>query len=254
MKIKRYHHKGQVALIMVLIMTVVSAIAVSVAGRSTTETRVQQLDVESREALLTAQSGLERALAEDAAVSGTVGIPENTYEVTKTDSGTTEILAENVLPGEQLEVDLTGATTTGIRVYWNPATLNEKPSIFITLIGSDGITITDYAFDVDGTNSFTPADPGVTWATKNWSYMTPAATPVQFSAGSVSKIRITVLEKAATLGVEPVGAGFPPQSTAYRSVSEVRSGVRYGLEYEESKTGLLPYIFDYALFSSGSIQ
>ena len=44
-------HSGQVALIMVLIMTVISAVAVSVASRSTVETRIQEMNVERQEIL-----------------------------------------------------------------------------------------------------------------------------------------------------------------------------------------------------------
>lgn len=250
-------HRGQVALIMVLIMTVVSAIAVSVAGRSTTESRIQQQDVESKEALLTAQSGLEKALTLDANVTGTVDT--GTFDVVRTDTGSTGILTDKVLPGEQIEVNLSGldAGTTAIKVHWKAAVAGEVPAIFVSDIQS---TLTkDYAFSgdaADQTRGFAVPVAGGTWSGVVWTYST---TQIPVTPGTSLLLHITVLGKPALLGIRAIGGTntFPAQTTAFKSVGTVTStdtAIKYGIEYTESKTNLIPGVFDYALFSLGTIQ
>jgi len=251
---KNTHHAGQVALIMVLIMTVVSAIAVSLAGRTTVETRIQQMNVENTEALLTAQSGLEASIAQNAALEGSVEVGKD-YQVTLSDAGITGITTERIDPGQGFEVSLTGASgLTGIKVYWKAATPSGTPALFISDIRTTQKN--DYAYDSTGSNGFTPVVGGGTFDGVNYTYVIPA--PINISLASSQKIKITVLVSAAFLGIEPIGGQFPPQFTNFRSVADVsltdQNVVKYGIEYLESKTDQLPAIFDYVLFSGGSIM
>ncbi len=242
---------GQVALIMVLIMTVVSAVAVSVASRTTVETRIQEMNVENKEAILTAQAGLEEAISKNEDVSGTFGEGRE-YDVSISDTGTTEITTEQIGSGESFEVNLTGATgVTGVKVYWRPSITGTQPALFITDVRSDENV--DYAYDSEGVNGFTRVVSGGSLQGVNYDYVTP--NPITVAIDS-RLFRITVLGASAFLGIEPIGGLLPPQSTEYRSVADLASGersVRYGIEYKESKTNLLPSVFDYALFSGGAI-
>lgn len=243
-------HSGQVALVMVLIMTVVSALAVSVAGRSTVESRVQQMNVESTEAILTAQAALEEAISKNTAISGSVEVGKD-YQVTMGDSGTSNITA-SVGGGETYEVNLEGAAgVSEVKVYWKPAAAGGVSSLFITDVKSTGGN-TDYAYDSTGTNGFTQVSSGGTLDGVNYGFVSP---PISIT-GSSKLLRITVLGDSAYLGVEPVGGSFPPQATEFRSVADLTSEeakVRYGIEYVESKINQLPSVFDYALFSGGVI-
>ncbi|EKD53176.1 MAG: hypothetical protein ACD_61C00122G0009 [uncultured bacterium] len=251
MKKSNLNHSGQVALIMVLIMTVVSAIAVSVASRSTVETRVQEMDVESKEALLTAQAGLEEAISKDTPVSGSLGTGKD-YTVERGDTGATSITTEKINSGENFEVYLSGGNVTGVKIYWNPAVAGGKPSLFITDIRSDGSV--DYAYDTDGTGGFTAGTtPGGTYAGVNYSYVTPT---IPLTVGVSTKLRITVLGDPVFLGIRPMLGSFPAQSTNFKSTATLDSGetsIKYGIEYKESKTNQLPSVFDYVLFSEGTI-
>ncbi len=248
----KFNHSGQVALIMVLIMTVVSAIAVSVASRSTVETRVQQMYEENTQAVMTAQAGLEEALAKNAPVSGSLSQGKD-YTVSVGETGIAAIFSEKVQPGDTFEVNLLGASgVTGVKVYWSPSVSGQKPSLFISDIRSDRII--DYAYDTDGTGGFTGVSAGGSLSGTNFNYVTPS--PLTIVSGNSSSLRITVLGAAALLGIEPIGGTFPAQSTSYRSVADLTLGgstVKYGLEYTESKTNLLPSVFNYVLFSGGSI-
>lgn len=246
-------HSGQVALIMVLIMTVVSAVAVSLASRSTIETRIQQMNVSNLEALLTAQSGLEESISKNQAVSGSPEAGKN-YEVTLSDAGSSSITSEKINSGESFEVNLEGATgVTGVKIYWKAASAAGAPAIFVSDIGS-GQTL-DYAFDSTGTGGFTMVNTGGALGGVTYTYATPS--PISITAGTSQKLRITVLGDSALLGIEPVGGQLPPQSTNFRSIANVSATdqniVKYGIEYVESKTDQLPSVFDYVLFSGGSI-
>jgi hypothetical protein len=247
-------HSGQVALVMVLIMTVVSAVAVSLAGRSTVDTRIQQMNVENTEALLTAQAGLEESIAKGIPVSGPLGV-NGQYQVFLEERGSTGITSETINPGQVLEVNLEGVTdVSGIKIYWRAATAGGTPAIFVSDVRESGLI--DYAFDTNGTGGFTTVVSGGSFAGVNYDYVTPS--PISIAAGVSRKLVITVLGSAASLGVEPVGGELPSQVANYRAVGEVSSStentVKYGIEYDESKTDQLPPVFDYVLFSGGSIS
>jgi len=245
-------HQGQAALIMVLIMTVVSAIAVSVAGRSTVETRIQEMSVQNREALLLAQTGLEDAIFKNAGVSDPAIVDGRGYDVTVGDAGSDGITTDKINSGDAFEVNLVGANITEIKVYWKKATSTGNPSMFITDIRDTESY--DFAFDSDAdeTDGFTSVLAGGTFNGKNYDYV--ASVPVGLNS---EKLRITVLGSPAFLGVEPVvGGPLPAQFTDYRSVSNISSGettVKYGIEYKESKVMQIPSVFDYALFTKGTI-
>lgn len=244
---------GQVALVMVLIMTVVSAVAVSLAGRSTVDTRIQQMSEESSEALLTAQAGLEESIAKGMPVSGPLG-STGQYQVSLEERGSTGVTSEVIKPGQVLEINLEGAgDISGVKIYWSSAVSGASSAIFVSDIRSDRVV--DYAFDDRGLDGFTRVVAGGVFGGVNYQYATPNISTV---AGSSKKLLITVLGSAVSLGVEPVGGELPPQITNYRSVGSINTSaentVKYGIEYAESKTDQVPAVFEYVLFSGGSIR
>ncbi len=251
MQIINKNHSGQVALIMVLVMTVISAVAVSVASRSTVETRVQQLSIDNTQAILTAQAGLEDALSQNTEVTGSLG-EGKAYSVTKSDAGSTSVSTDKIDTGETLEINLVGAVgVTGVKIYWKPAVPGGKPAIFVTDVqASKGI---DYAYDTDGTNGFTRVSTGGSLGGVSYDYLSPS---IPVTSGTSLKLRVTALVSPAIIGVEPVGGTLPPQSTNFKSVANLTTGqttLKYGVEYLESKSDMLPSVFDYVLFSGGSI-
>ncbi|PIP85295.1 hypothetical protein COW83_05020 [Candidatus Collierbacteria bacterium CG22_combo_CG10-13_8_21_14_all_43_12] len=247
-------HTGQVALIVVLIMTVVSAMAVSVASRSTLETRIQQMNVENLEAQLTAQSGLENAVAKNQAIpDGTLG-EGKTYSVSLSDVGAMGISSETISAGETFEVNLEGSVgVTGVKIYWKKAGGSSTPAIFVSDIRETQIV--DYAYDTNGSNGFSAAGAGGSVEGVTYDYATPA--PIAIDSIVSKKLRITVLGASALLGIEPIGGIFPAQTSKFRAIADVAATdqkvVRYGIEYVESKTDQLPSVFDNVLFSGGSL-
>lgn len=242
-------HKGQVALVLILIMSVVSALAVSLASRSTVDTRIQQSESEGVQALINAQTGLEQMIINPAG-----SIVENSYEATKSSTGTESVDAGRMETGSTLEINLASADfghLTGLNVYWGPDNGNpsDQPAIFVSIMEGSG-KITDYAYDYNGTNGFTAAANGSGGYAKS--------SGVISLNSNVVKARISVLGAPALLKVVPVGAGaiFPSQINRIKSVGSVDSidkVVKYGLQYDESMTPNVPSVFDYALFSGGTI-
>lgn len=245
---KAKQHKGQAALVLVLIMTAVSALAVSLASRSTIDSKIQQTETESVQALLFAQTGLEQLIMNPAETSGA---PDTSYYAVTSDMGSESLELALVEPGSTAEVNLVGATNlTGFVVYWGPVNTGEEPAIFVSKVEDTGI-ITDNAFDYGGLNGFTAAGAG------SGGYVKTSGTVSVTSA--VTKVRITVLGSSAKLKVVPVGvnSAFASQIMQIQSIGSVQSAdktVKYGLQYDESKSDAVPAVFDYALFSGGSIS
>lgn len=243
---KTKQHKGQVALVLVLIMTVVSALAVSMASRSTIDTKIQESETESVQALLYAQTGLEQMI-----MNPQDSVTDTNYTAVRTDEGSESLEVDQVKTGSTLELNLVGAnflTLTGINVYWGPVASGEQPAVFISVIENSG-TITDYAYAYTDDNGFTEADDSSGGYAKE--------TPDIMLNNNVVKVRITVLGAPALLKVVPIGGGaFPPQVKSIKSIGTVQSAdksVKYGLQYDESTADNVPAVFDYALFSGGSI-
>ena len=244
-------HKGQVALILVLIMTVVSSLAVSLASRSTVDTRIQQSESEGVQALISAQTGLEQLILNPNPENNTV--TGDTYTATKSESGANSLEAGLMETGSSAELTLSPANDrlTGFSVYWSPSEDNPggQPSIFISVIRNSG-EISDYAYGYEAVNGFVVADNGTDGYAKK-----TASIPVDIN---VYKVRVTVLGAPARLMIVPVGDVFPSQLKTIKSVGTVTqpgssTAVKYGLQYDESAFDTIPSVFDYALFSGGSI-
>jgi Tfp pilus assembly protein PilX len=241
--------KGQVALVLVLIMTVVSALAVSLATRSTVDTRIQQNETQSVQALINAQTGLEQMVVNP----DLSYVSDTAYEATKSGVGTNGLVVGRVETGSTVELNLTGASSelTAVDVYWKPDNNDSgaQPAVFISVVNNDG-TISDIAYDYQASNGFYLAGDG---ASQGYSYKTETS----INISGVSKIRVTILRTAALVKIVPVGGSFPSQINSIRSIGSVNSGntvVKYGLQYDESTNDVVPGVFDYALFSGGTID
>jgi len=247
---EQVQHGGQVALVMVLIMTVVSAVVVSVAGRVTTETRIQQLSKDSSEAFLTAQSGLEEAVSRQESLNTTAVGEDRSYKVTLENIGQDGLLTDRVSAGSSIDIVLNGsASLQGVRIYWKSVT-SSPSALFVSKVMDSSIV--DLAYDTTGENGFTRVTSG---GTLNGVEFTHVTNQIDLDA-TVRRIRVFVYGGAAILGFQPVGDTLPVQVVSYKSEGSVGTGaetIRYGLNYEESRDKRTPEVFDYALFSYGSI-
>lgn len=240
--------KGQVAIVLVLIMTVVSALAVSLASRATVDTRIQQTESENVQALIFAQTGLEQLIMNPGSTSGSEG---GDYFAVSSDVGSEGLDVGRVDKGSTVELNLDphDGNLTGFTVLWSPdkASPGEQPAMFISLIQNTNV-VQDYAFDYTGLNGFSVAGSGTGGYAKSSGVLPLNA--------NVVKVRITSLGAPALIKVNPSGALFPVQIKSIKSTGSVQSSdkyVKYGLQYDESSADTVPAVFDYALFSGGSI-
>lgn len=241
---KKNQHKGQVALVLVLVMTVASALAVSMASRSTVDTRIQQTETQSVQALLNAQTGVEQLILNQ----GDYSADGTGYSAVRTDVGSTGFDIGRIDSGSSVEINLDNspAGLNGFTVYWKPDIGNpsSQPAVFISVISNLG-AISDYAYDYTGANGFIAAAGTL-----------EKETPVITLSSTSKLIRITALGSAALMRIVPSGATFPSQARSIKSVGSVDTEdkkVKYGLQYNESLKDTVPAVFDYALFSGGTI-
>ncbi len=237
-------HKGQVALVMVLIMTVISAVVVSVASKTTNEAKNQRLSTESNDAFMVAQSGLDEALSKKENVTFNSG--DKSYSVEIVDNGQNGLLTDKVSAGTSVDIVLNGSPLlSGLKIYWRPVS-SLATSILVTKIS--GNVFSDLAYDTSGENGFVMySDSGLAGF--------PFSTPI-INVDNTDKVRITVFGDSSFLNIVPVGDTLPVQTSSYKSVASIGGGeetIKYGLLYEESKNARTPEVFDYALFSYGTI-
>ncbi|HEX9007956.1 MAG TPA: hypothetical protein VF837_01725 [Patescibacteria group bacterium] len=251
---------GQIALILVLIMTVIATATVALSARTTVETRVQEINVDSSQAMLAAESGLEQALrnAPNANLTGTIDA-NTSFTATNQTVSTNQNAFQGIKRGETVEIFTTGSVApTTLTLLWQP--VGNDPSftprgVFVSVYDSSG-KITDYAYDTVGNASigFGLADasgvPGYTYSKD---------IPV---TATTTKVDITALGGDIDLGVRANGWTLPAQLNEKQvvgTVTRVGTGnttetVKYGLDYRQSINGEVPEVFEYALFSGQSIS
>ncbi len=252
---KRNLESGQIALVLVLVMTVVGAAAISLAGRATIETRVQEINVDSSQAMLAAESGLEAALRNaptDAVVTGSLDA-NTSYRVEDSAVGSDYVTLSNLKNVETVEINLVGGTGTGIDLFWESDPAGIARGLYVQVFSAAGVI--DYSIAPAGFGTGFDSSGIIlnqTLGTTNFDYRRT----VPFTAGASTIMKVTVLGGESTLGYRSNGGTLANQLRRKTSVGTVVRGtdtVKQGFEYQESITDEVPNVFNYTLFSSGSI-
>jgi len=249
---------GQIALMLVLIMTVVGAAAISLAGRSVVETRVQEVNVDSSQAMLAAEAGLERALGATPVYSGSVG-SEASFDVTRTDLGTNYAILGPFKSGEIWEINLIGATGTAVNLFWESSTGDgSSRGLYVSTVAipvSPALpSITDYAIAPAGFGVGFDAS-GITTNQTLGGQVFDYRRSVSFTAGTSSTMRVMFLGGDTTMGFQ-AGGTLAIQVKELKSVGTVTRGdeaIKQGLGYYESVTDQIPVVFQHALYTDGQI-
>jgi len=109
---------GQVVLLVVLIMAVIGTVTLSVASRSTSALRVQEIANKSVAAFKAAETGLEQALLERVGVGGGSGDSYQAVYSTVGENGF--VTEEKVTEGEVVQVVTDGGVNlTGLKILWS---------------------------------------------------------------------------------------------------------------------------------------
>ena len=247
---------GLVALVLVLIMTIVGAAAVSLAGRTVVETRIQEVNIDSSQARLAAEAGLEQALKVAPTGSLEGSIDANTsYSVTDQTTGTSNSIIGPVKSGEIWEINLVGAVGGSVNLYWESSPEGGAVrGVYVSVVNPTGIT--DYAIAPNGFGQ--GFDSGLISTNQSLSgKVFDNKVSVSYVAGTSSAMRVMVLGGDTILGFQAGGGGSLTaqirQKTAVGVVTRGTESVKQGLGYYESVTDQVPSVFGYALYSGTTI-
>ena len=265
----RKSESGQALLIVLLVMAVGLTMGLSVISRSTTDIRISRQEKESARAFSAAEAGIEQALLSSAGVSGNIGGID--YSVTpETQGGGTEFDfgGGKFAAGDTQTVWLIEHTGSGelggdsfpvggqITVCWGEDTADkmaiEASVIYKTTTGEFRVTRGAYDADYGRGNGFDPADNTGGGNCGNLAFaeninIIPAS-------GTLYALRLRLLynddfEPLAVSG----SADFPSQGKCYVSTATVQeSGITRKVRQCQSHK-VPPAIFDYVLFSEGSL-
>jgi Tfp pilus assembly protein PilX len=258
--------KGQIGLIVILIMVVGLTIGLAVASQSITNLGITETEEKSLRAFNAAEAGIESIL-QDTLIAGTSNVTVGglSADVTVSESKTQEVFLKR---NETMEVPLAGATATQVKISWVKSAIecptggcgicnNEQDgapaSLEIVKIRDESGSIVPYRFlynsygcgSLGGENGFSTADRG------SGDYLSEVILDIN---GSNDKaLRLRTFYREATIKVEDLnGSGLPLQE--YQIVSEATTGTGETRSIEVSKTvEAWPPIFDYTLFSGSSL-
>ncbi len=255
----RRQFSGQIGLMLLVIMAVVVALVLSLASRSLSNTVLSRQDVESNSAFQLSESGVESALNQlrqgtvpSGATTQTSGVFTSQYTVQ-----TLAAYSLFVREGEQAHLDTSGLSGA-LTIMWtkksdaseNVACVSEgngKAPAALSIAAYQGAAGTvhyayynPYGCTLSG-NGFAAASAGTGGYLSSVSYTPPAGTTF---------VRLMPLYSNSTVSV--AGSGL---STQLYLIQSSTSGGSAQSDIQVQRTLDAPgSIFDYALFSGGTIQ
>ena len=271
-QIKNIFQKGQIGLIVVLIVAVGLTIGLAIVSQSVTDISVSETEEKSLRAFNAAEAGIEEILRRESLVGGISEDIEVTDDLTAAVT-VEERRTQSVVLGrnEAIEVPLLGATTSRLKISWvdtndseqNPGTCTESEapaSLEIIRIRNESGQIVPYRYlynacdALDSINNFSNIlgdSPGLQDGEE------PYLKQIIFTNidgddsdgiyDSVMRIR-TFYNKASVAIVDPDGEGLPVQEYQIVSSTSIESGETRSVEVTRSIEAWPP-IFDYVLFS-----
>ncbi|OGD62569.1 hypothetical protein A2160_06010 [Candidatus Beckwithbacteria bacterium RBG_13_42_9] len=273
MKLKYcFLQKGQIGLIMVLILAIGLTVGLAIVSQSLTSISVTETEEKSIRAFNAAEAGIEEILKQSTITAGAtnVNVGDLTAQVNVTSKNDQRITLE---ANETMEVPLAGGTATSVKISWvdkndtlqNPGTCQEgeaqaPASIEVLRLKDVNGAIVPYRYlynacaGLDAINGFTTSDPAIQAGTD------PYLQEVNFTdidgdeahATHDVVLRIRVFYNKATVAVVAGNGELPIQE--YQMVSTVTTNTGETKSVEVTKTvESWPDIFDYVLFSGSTL-
>lgn len=254
---RREKEMGQVALIVVLAVTVAGTLAVSLASRTTTALRTESRDVEGVQALKGAESGVEEALFNQASTEGSVG--DVSYSASYDFIGDGGFVSAGLVqPGDVMEVVVEGAAPkpTGLRIYFSSQSgaalkiaryddAGVVYSVDYTTVESDADRMVDNGFDGLADSL------GYTFAAVDFENRFDVA------SDQINTVffRIMVLYETTMIGIEPLGGNLSDQQVVVSSTGVVQDTNTVRTVELRKEKERVPAVFDHVLYSnSGLVQ
>lgn len=249
--------RGQIGLIVILIMTVILTIGASLAARSINDVSISRQGEEGNQTMQVAETGIEQVLsnlssytADSQTFSGeTIGNIQTTLKVDRLRQ-----IETRVDEGDAVTVDLTGASVVGNSVYidWarddncSPGT---KASLLVTVLNNAGGVVTERHYAYGGcatTNGFLTT--GNTATTDGYTRR-----ELVLNSGD-TYVNIVVLGRDTALRIQGKGAfTLPYQSYAIRSTAANTEGNETTAVQVNRTIPAFPAVFNYVLYSGGTL-
>lgn len=255
---------GQTILILILVLTVGLAIGISVVQRSLSDISTSSKVEQSSRAFSAAEAGIERALSGGSI--GNISVGDNSALVN--DSGSlppaNTALEYPPLSKEELAhfwLD-PSYTNSSLDVYFGKTDtpVSDKPALEVTVITSSGgnYSSTKKFFDADSsrisTNGFTTCSSSSV-ITNNNTQSTPFLCKANVAySGTPILVRIRVLysNTSQPVALNQTSGSLPQQAHIFTSTGTAGDTQRKVQVFKLDK--VVPFYFDYALFSIGSID
>lgn len=285
--LKQHKEKGQIALILILVMTAALGVGLSVIQRTLSDVSTSSKVEQSSRAFSAAEAGVERALQRVARSSPGTGFLVNETELQnasanvdiKGNIGTDTIELFPAISKEDVAQFWFADPTTLASVYSAPSfrvyfgnfgNVSDQPAIEVNIITKDStgkyLANKYYIDSITRANGFTlttePCGGYTSVPTTNpqggkflcrmiiTGYMangTPPITPI------LARIRLLYSKDPQVIALQPIGGSLPPDQvktiTSVGSSGETQRTVRV-----TTKPNTVPPIFDYVLFSVNDIQ
>lgn len=245
------YQKGQIALIVLLVATVMLTIGLAVVQRSLFDVKLTEQEEESSRAFQAAETGVEEALRKLTPTSGSLAGDTN-YNVTVADSGQDGFVTEEGIGvGEVLMVDLTGNTAPQVDIFYFNADDCSKSKDWgleveqVRDTGGGTIVVNRDLFLADASSGdYSFKDVKFCKRINNYT-IRPGALELRIRPIGVPDA--TDFPTSTRIGVRPQSGVFAPQIKVIRSEGKTPTGVTRVVEVERSVPQLAT-IFDYALF------
>jgi len=275
--------KGQIILILLLVMTVALGVGLTIVQRSLTDISTSTKVEQSSRAFSAAEAGIEKALQGDissvnfpdagssASINPPVFLPELNQALEYPPVGKEEIahfwLAD---PGSAANPPAAYYTQNSIDIYWGTPNLSvsDQAAIEVNVVhyGMSGYLTKKYFFDPDDLrndqNGFTQITcPNYTISTSfgpNRSFSCKATLDLSgIGTLMVARVRLLYTGVSQSVALQPLGGcgsscSLPRQAKVYTSIGTSGETQRTIQLFTLDK--VVPFYFDYAIFSAGPIE
>lgn len=226
------NESGQIALILVLVMSVVSGVVVSLATRSVSQTSTSSTQISSIDANLVAESSLRwEGVDFDPAIGDVIVSDPTTLRTFK-----------GVLVGDSIKMELvTLQDSVVVPICWSPEITNQYGKLVISIFTSSGVSDLYYSTGVE--SGFTSSSPTTGTVCAGYIGLINLDLPVGTTA-----VMMSVHAGTADMLIDPNGLALPANLVKNISVGNV-SGAYSGIVEVVSDSNKWPSIFNYAVFS-----
>lgn len=275
--------RGQVVVILLMVMVISLGVALSVAGRSTNEISNSTKIENSSRAFSAAEAGIERALQ-----NTTIGSGPNSSRTVSLDNSAEATVDTFTIPAANTALAYPPFGKESFAQFWlaNPETLgspyagsrfevyfgtpqdytgkeNDKPGIEVSVVSSgiSGYTIKKFFYDSASPTRSTgfqscgvlnPAAISVNEGTSLSSFYCKVTVSGYDPNPVMARVRLLYSNISHPVALNPISSSLPAQASIHRSKGTSGNSQRTVEVFQEKK--VMPFFFDYALFSAGELS